>query len=101
MLVNIHNESFVDINVHPWCGSSTTAFRGSLLKPGLSRHGIASPRQSFDFFVAPTAHRQRLASMTDGLMTRLAFIANKGQELDADGGKTKLFDATTIGAGGV
>ena len=39
--------------------------------------------------------------MTDGLVTRFAFIADKGIKFNAHGGKAKLFLVTTVGASGV
>lgn len=97
MLVGIHDEAFVDINVHSMLGSSSCSFRRSVFEPCSSTQVISSSFEGFDFFVTPTRHGQGLASMTDGLVTGFTFIANKGQKLDTDGGKAKLFLVAAVG----
>lgn len=99
--VDIHYKSLEHINVISLLGSSVRSNWWGILEPRSSSIVVALKFEFGNLSVRPAGHRQRFASMTDGLMRRLTFIANKREKLDANCRKAKLFARSTIGTNAV
>ena len=95
--VYIHYKSLEHINMISLLGSSVRSNRWSILEPSSSSVIVALQFEFGHLSVRPAGHGQRFASMADGLMRRLTFIAHKSEKLDANCRKAKLFTRSTIG----
>ena len=97
MFIGIQNEPFKDFNRCSLARSSSLSNGRRLLQPSLPTVVVPRILQSLYFFMGPRTHTDGFASVTNGLMGSLAFVANKRQELDANRGETKLFLLSTVG----
>lgn len=96
MLIGVNDKSLVDGHVATRLGPSILSAGGSVLQPRSATIIIACAFQFSYFLVRPSRHGSRLATMRDGLMTGLAFVANEGVKLDANRAKAKLLFSSTI-----
>ena len=97
VLIRIQNKLFEDFNRRSLARSSSLSNGRSLLQPRPAAVVIPRGLQLLDFLVRPRAHTNRLAPMRNGLVRRLALVAHKGKELDANGAKTKLLGLSAVG----
>jgi hypothetical protein len=96
-LVGVHDEGFVDGNVVPRLGTAPSPAARRLGEPRVPGVLVPRPLQRFRLAVVPAAHGKALAPVRDGLVGRLALVANERPELDANGGEAELLEFAAVG----
>ena len=101
VFIRVHHKSLEDIDIISFSRSAIGSNRWGTFEPCSSSVIISFLLQFLDFLIRPAGHGQRLASVTNGLMRRLAVVADKGSEAYANIAIAKFLLRAAIGANAI